>query len=56
MNEEKNIKRCIKSLMEQSFKNKEILIADNGSIDKTWIICDSLKKIFSNEYEEYFEE
>lgn len=34
-NEEKVIKNCIASLLEQSYKNQEVIIIDDGSTDKT---------------------
>lgn len=34
-NEEKNIENCIKSILEQSYKNIEIIVVDNNSSDKT---------------------
>lgn len=47
-NEEKNIKRCVKSLVGQSYKNKEILLIDNGSDDKSLELMEELQE----EYEE----
>lgn len=34
-NEEASIARCIKSIKKQSYKNKEIIVVDDGSTDKT---------------------
>lgn len=34
-NEEKNIENCIKSIMEQGYKNVEIIVVDNNSSDRT---------------------
>ncbi|MFA4942602.1 MAG: glycosyltransferase [Patescibacteria group bacterium] len=34
-NEEKNIENCIKSILEQSYKNIEIIVVDNFSSDRT---------------------
>ena len=47
-NEEKVIKDCIKSLEEQTFKNFEVIIVDDGSTDRTWNIVNSLKSLFIN--------
>ena len=43
-NGEKNISRNIKSLINQEFKNFEILISNNKSTDKTYKICNTFKK------------
>lgn len=43
-NGEKNISRNIKSLINQEFKNFEILISNNKSTDKTFKICNTLRK------------
>lgn len=34
-NEEKNIENCIKSILEQTYKDIEIIVVDNNSTDKT---------------------
>ena len=52
-NGEKYIKNCIESLINQEYKNIEILIIDNGSIDNTKKIISSfsdvrIKKFFLN--------
>lgn len=52
-NEEKNIKKCINKLLDQTYKNIEIIIIDDGSKDSTLSICnliasnDNRVKIFS---------
>lgn len=38
-NAEHFIRRCIQSLINQSYKNIEILIVDDGSLDKSGLIC-----------------
>ena len=40
-NVEKYIDRCVKSLIEQTYKNIEIIIVDDGSVDDTSKLCDS---------------
>lgn len=39
-NIEKYIERCIRSILEQSFKNFELLLIDDGSTDNSGSICD----------------
>ena len=43
-NEEDNIKRCINSLLKQDYNNLEILVLDDGSIDRTAEIVNKLIK------------
>lgn len=43
-NQEKYIKQCIESIMNQSYKNIDILIVDDGSTDSSYDICDKLAK------------
>ena len=45
-NEEVNIKRCIYSLIDQSYKNLEIIILDDDSSDQTFEIAQELAKKF----------
>lgn len=42
-NVEKYLKRCIDSVLNQSYKNLEIIIIDDGSKDKSSEICDNYK-------------
>lgn len=46
-NAEKYLKRCIYSIVNQSYKNIEIIIVDDGSSDNSPAICDELAKIDS---------
>ena len=39
-NVEKYLKKCIDSVLNQTYKNIEIILIDDGSTDKTKIICD----------------
>lgn len=43
-NEEKYLIRCVSSLLRQTYKNIEILLIDDGSIDSSPKICDDLEK------------
>jgi len=42
-NEEADISTCIQSCIDQTYKNKEIIVIDDGSTDKTGIILDEIK-------------
>ncbi|PIS08803.1 glycosyl transferase [Candidatus Beckwithbacteria bacterium CG10_big_fil_rev_8_21_14_0_10_34_10] len=47
-NEEKNIKRCLQSIKKQSYKNIEIIVVDNNSVDKTKNIARKFtKKVYN---------
>ena len=41
-NIEEYLPRCVKSIVNQSYKNLEILLVDDGSTDGTGVLCDSL--------------
>lgn len=41
------IEKCIKSIIEQSYSNLEIILVDDGSTDGSSIICDEYSKIDS---------
>lgn len=43
-NEEKNIEKCIRSILKQPYKDYEILIVDNHSTDHTLSICNRLQE------------
>ena len=44
-NVEKYLKKCINSVINQSHKNLEIILIDDGSTDKSGIILDEYAKI-----------
>ena len=39
-NEEKHIRRCIESVLSQTYFNFELLLIDDGSSDASGLICD----------------
>lgn len=43
-NTEKYIERCLRSVVEQTYSNLEIVIVDDCSVDNTWEICNNLAK------------
>src|SRR5690606_7468225 len=43
-NEEKNIEKCIRSLVIQDYSNKEIIVLDDNSTDKTYALASSFSK------------
>ena len=43
-NEEENIENCVQSVINSSYKNKEIIVVNDGSTDKTSNILEQLKK------------
>ncbi len=43
-NVEKFLKRCVDSIINQSYDNLEILLIDDGSIDNSGVICDDYSK------------
>ena len=43
-NVEKYLKQCVDSIIKQSYKNIEIILVDDGSIDSTPEICENLAK------------
>ena len=43
-NEEEDIRRCVESCLKQSYENKEIIIVNDGSTDKTGQILEDIRK------------
>lgn len=41
-NTEKYIEKCVMSILNQTYKNLEIILIDDGSTDNSLQICDSL--------------
>jgi len=44
-NKEKYVERCIKSCLNQTYKNLEIIFVDNGSTDKSYLVAKNFKKV-----------
>lgn len=47
-NVEKYIRKCIESLVNQTYLDTEIILVDDGSSDQTPVICDELTKEYKN--------
>ncbi len=43
-NEEENIRVCVESCLKQTYENKEVIIVNDGSTDKTGQILDDIRK------------
>jgi hyaluronan synthase len=43
-NEEKNIRNCVQSCLNQTYRNKEIIVVNDGSTDSTGEILDEMRK------------
>ena len=43
-NEEKNIRNCVQSCLDQTYEQKEIIIVNDGSTDRTGEILDEMRK------------
>jgi hyaluronan synthase len=43
-NEEKNIRNCVQSCLNQTYMNKEIIVVNDGSTDKTGEVLDEIRK------------
>ena len=44
-NNEKYLKQCLDSIINQTFKDIEIILVDDGSTDKSASICDIKKSL-----------
>lgn len=47
-NAEKTLSRCMDSLLAQSFKDFEIILIDDGSVDASGMLCDSYAQRYRN--------
>lgn len=47
-NVEKTLKRCLDSILNQTFKNYEIILVNDGSTDNSGAICDEYAQMYDN--------
>lgn len=47
-NAEKYLEKCLESLVNQTYKDIEIILINDGSTDKSIKICEKFKKTYSN--------
>lgn len=47
-NEEQSLENCVNSLLRQNYKNCEIIIIDDGSLDRTSLIAEQLESDYDN--------
>ena len=47
-NTEKYLERCVKSLIQQTYRNIEIILVNDGSMDKSFEICKKLQEKYKN--------
>lgn len=43
-NVEKYLRKCVQSVLDQTYKNIEIILVDDGSLDSSGVICDDYSK------------
>ena len=43
-NVEKYLDKCVKSILQQTYINLEVILVDDGSTDNSGVLCDSLAK------------
>ena len=49
-NTERFIEECIQSVLDQTYRDYELILVDDGSSDKSGLICDQFaKKILTNQ-------
>lgn len=47
-NSARTLKKCVQSLINQTYKCKEIVLIDDGSLDSSWEVCRSLAEKYTN--------